>query len=99
MKLRELFDKGNTTFKLTITPTRITIKLQKDISIELKLRVLYFFDNIVKEDSMVNCTQSFRGSFKLPKDKSIKWQIQMSTNNPNTKHTITFKELDYENTN
>jgi hypothetical protein len=95
MKLRELFDNGNTSFKLTITPTRITIKLQKDISIELKLRVLYFFENIVKEDSMVNCVQSYRGSFKLPKADFIPWQIQMKTNNPNTKHTITFKELEY----
>ena len=66
MKTIEILDKGNTTNKLTITTSRVTIKLQSGISKQESIRVIQFFTNIMGyfEHSGI----SYRGSVNISID-------------------------------
>lgn len=64
MKPIVIQDKGNKEFKLTVTPTEIRIKLKAGISKELSDNVISFLKTVAAKPEMVNCVNTFRGTFK-----------------------------------
>lgn len=86
----EILNKGTTKNKLTITPTRVTVKLVDDITFCIRTRILAFAAKVAKDPSMNNCTQSYRSCFNENPDGYL--YVQMQTNAKNTRTTIKFCE-------
>jgi len=80
MKEIEILDKGNTQFKLTVTPTRVTIKLKKDTTEEFKTIAINFLTEVSNAPEMLYTDCSMRG--KLDKQiESDKLSITMYSDN------------------
>lgn len=90
-KIYEVLDKGNSKFKLTITPTRITIKLAEGSSKEEQKRVITFCQKVANQPAMKNCTQSYRGTVSYYAFKDI-YQVQMNTDNKKNSNVIQYNE-------
>jgi hypothetical protein len=84
MKKFELLDKGNSSWLLTVTPTRVTIKIQSGESVDSPIyEFLLGIANSLEEE-----TKSWRGSMLSSKDS-----ITIYTNGKKEKKT--FKIGDY----
>jgi len=83
-KQLEILNKGNKRFALTVTPTRITIKLQ-DGSQEHDQRVIKFFKWIANQPEMLECLISFRGHTKIHPTSPL--LLQMTNDNGKVKYT------------
>jgi hypothetical protein len=64
-KILEILDKGNSKFRLTVTTTRITIKIQQYSNHEETLRVIEFLKKVSQVPDMLNCLNSFRGKVEF----------------------------------
>jgi hypothetical protein len=67
-KKYEIVNKGNSHFKLTVTPDRITIKVGNDAPLIGEERAIKFLDNVAKLGSVKDCTQSASITLKEAKD-------------------------------
>lgn len=82
-------DKGNTAFKLTVTPTEIRIKLKSGVSKELSDNVILFLKTVAAKPEMVNCINTFRGTFNpIDLNDSSTYKITMYTDSK--KQTFTY---------
>jgi hypothetical protein len=90
MKPITIIDDGHSKFKLTITITEVRIKLQKETTDQIREKIIDFFKIISNTNEMINCTNSYRGSFRYDPEKSFLLRIQMQTNNKDTKKTIPY---------
>jgi hypothetical protein len=93
MKTLEIQDKGNSRFKLTITPTRVTIKLAQDSSETYRDRVVKFFNQVANLPQMLNIDKSFRGV--LNKKDIYFYEIVMY--NDSKSEAFLFTQTDEEN--
>jgi len=90
-KTIEILNKGNSKFKLTITPTRITIKLAENSSLKEQTDVIYFFTKISNTELMSNIEKSFRGTLK---DEGIKKLVMY---NDSKSEAYLFEQIDEVN--
>lgn len=90
MKDFEILSKGNKKFKLTVTPTRVTIKLAEGSSPEAQSRVITFFEKVAEQPAMKDAEQSYRGTIQMPEFGS--WYIFMETNGKNATTTLKYYE-------
>ncbi len=82
MKNIVIQDKGNSKFKLTVTPTEVRIKLQEDSSPAMIAEVGDFLKEVANSPEMLNCTRTWRGQVQI-KDGVFIRKIIMHTE---TKH-------------
>lgn len=85
----EILDKGNTKHRLTITPTRITIKLKEDSTYKEKERITNFFKWIADQYKMKHTLISFRGVAEQVDDD--KWTIEMQNDRKTKSYHFEFK--------
>ena len=90
-KLIEILYRDNARFALTVTPTRVTIKVQKETSHEDRTKVINFLKQVANQPEMVNCTMSFRGQIKLPTDHPL--SIQLSNDSGKVTHSYNESNL------
>jgi hypothetical protein len=93
MKKLEILDKGNTRFVLTVTPSRITIKLQEGSSELDRERVIKFFKWVSERPELDDQLFTFRGRTDIP-PTNIPLMIQMV--NSNNKIKFTYRETQME---
>lgn len=79
MKSILIENKGNSNFKLTVTPTEVRIKLKKDATEEEQEYVMDFLKKVANMPAMINCDQTWRGKFR-PRRTKFPLSIQMMTN-------------------
>lgn len=84
MKTLEILDKGNAVYALTVTPSRLTIKLKAGASASEVNRVTLFFKQVANSVQLQNCTKSFRGRCDVVGDKPI--SIEMMDDRKNETH-------------
>ena len=89
MKPIVIQDKGNKEFKLTVTPTKIRIKLKADVPKDLSDNVTSFLKSVAAKPEMVNCVNTFRGIFRPANlTDSNTYEITMYTDSKNMRlHT------------
>jgi hypothetical protein len=57
-----VMDRGNSQHRLTVTPTRITVKYKTGSSRDERNSVFAFFMHVAAQPEMKDCENSFRGS-------------------------------------
>lgn len=90
MKLKklEVLNKGNAVSKLTVTPSRVTIKLAKDLSPELTDRILMFLTPISETNALKNIENTVRGNVEFGDDG----KMFIILRNDSKKHSYVFDE-------
>ncbi len=61
MKEVEIIRNKNIQHRLTVTPTRVTIKLKAGCSEDEEQEVIKFLTTVSNDEKLKNCTISFRG--------------------------------------
>lgn len=93
MKKFEVLDKGNKRFVLTVTPYRVTIKLQENSSPGLCERVIRFLKWVANQPELNAPGIAFRGRTDVPlNDKGL--MIQMISVSGKQKHTYYENNMD-----
>ena len=95
MKTFEIVDKGNKRFVLTVTPNRVTIKLQEGSSEEDKLRVGLFLAQVANQPELSEPGVAFRGRTDIA-PTNIPLMIQMVNDCGSIKHTYRENQFTYE---
>lgn len=92
MKSFEILDKGNARFVLTVTPDRVTIKLQAGTTEEDRDRVITFLTWVSTQPEMNEYMISFRGRVNIP-PTNIPLLIQMVNDSGAIKFTFRENEM------
>lgn len=95
MKEFEVVDKGNKRFVLTVTPTRVTIKLQDGSSDADQIRVGLFLARVAAQPIIADAGVTFRGRTDIPPNPKVPLLIQMVNDCKGVKHT--FREDQFTN--
>lgn len=76
----EIVEASGTVTRLTITPTRVTVKLTNDLSKLRRKQLLTFVDYVVEQFVVIDKT--WRGAIKFEHDGLIYIKTSMKSDNP-----------------